>query len=357
MTEASVDEAAWDAAAARHEEALELVRDLRMEEAHVAAQEALDAMRAALGEEHPDVANVLDTLAEILAAQGRSREALSLWRRALAVFDRWRAETIARQMRLPVAQHFAGALIYANRFDEALALIDDCIAEATALYGSPHEEVAAGFNLRGMWMKFQGRYDEAHDAYAEALAALGGETHASAALLHNLAGLACSRAEFSRAETYARAAIALRESDPLGTASDLAGLADALAGAGRRAEAIAYYREALTLIQTHAPAEHPEAACCLQNLADALADEGQSADAERFYREAIARKQRVYGDAHPEVGAAMASLAGLLFDHGRGDEARALAQHAVQIVGALDPTHPLRSGCEAAARRLATPSR
>ena len=346
------DEAAWDEAAARHEEALALAADGSIDDAHAAAEEALAGLRAALGDEHPDVGNAYDTLAEILVAQGRTSEALALWPRALAAFDAWPGEEIARRMRLPVAQHFAMARALACDFDGARALVDECIEQAAQLHGPAHPEVAAGWNLRGVVAKFTGRYDEAEAAYAQALARLGGEADAPAWLLHNLAGLACARGDFARAEATARAALAKRDGDPLGAASDRAGLADALAGLGRPREAAAAYREAIDAYEAAGRAQHPEVACFLQNLADALADAGDGDEAVRCYRAAIARKEACYGPDHPEVGAALASLAGLLAEQG-SPEAAPLARRAVAIAASLDEGHPLRAGCEAVARRLA----
>ena len=84
-----IDETRWEAAAARHEEAVALLSDGDAEGARFAAEEALAALEAVVGPAHPDVGNALDTLAAALARLGRPLDALATWRDIRA---RWRVQ-------------------------------------------------------------------------------------------------------------------------------------------------------------------------------------------------------------------------------------------------------------------------
>jgi tetratricopeptide (TPR) repeat protein len=350
------DEARWEAAAARHEEAVALAAAGQLDAAEHLGRAALAELEAALPPHHPDVANALDTLAGIAAARGRSLEARGLWRRALAAFEVYRAEEVVQRMRLPVLRNFAYALVQAGEYAEARAHVDAAIAEARRLDGDG-EEAAAGHALLGVLCKFTGRWDEAEAAYTEAARLLQDEDGGlPPALVHNLAGLACARGDHARAAELLEASIAARlgdgDDDPLALGTDLAGLGDALAGLGRTREAIARYEEALALYRASGHGDHPEVAYGLHNLGDAHADAGDAAAAERCYREALARKEAAFGAVHPEVAATLANLAALLGDGGRPAEARPLLERALRVARTLDEGHPIREGCEALARRL-----
>ncbi|HEY2512100.1 MAG TPA: tetratricopeptide repeat protein, partial [Polyangiaceae bacterium] len=117
------------------------------------------------------------------------------------------------------------------------------------------------------------------------------------------------------------------------------------------AEAEALYREGLETLRRHDPG-HPEVGYALHNLADALAEAGRAAEAESMYLEAIAHKGGAMGEDHHEVAASRANLAALLASCGRRDEAYLLAQGAAARTEHLPSSHPVRVGCEAVAARL-----
>jgi tetratricopeptide (TPR) repeat protein len=355
---AAIDEAAWSAAAAQHDAALDLIDEGKLAEAEHLARSAADALARSVGREHPDTANAWCTLSRIASYRGRFADAATHAHQAIAALVAVSANPIVDAIRLSALHHLGTACTSLGRFAEAEEVLASALALATR---ETHEDAGAAAeiqNARGILFKFLGRHDEAQIAYDDALRRFEeAQSAPPAALLHNVAGLACARGDFAAAEALARRAIDRRreaEGECFGLAQDVAGLADALASQGRLQEAEALYRNALARLHALAPA-HPEVAYLLHNLGDALVDAGRPADAEACYREAIAHKERALGVDHPEVAASQANLAALLSTQGRHGEARALAENAVAITAHLTAAHPIRAGCEAIAARLREP--
>src|SRR5262245_6793094 len=134
------DDEQWDAAAARHEEAVELARAGRLEAAEVAARDALARLQSILGPDHPDVGNALDTLAGILASRGLAIDALALWPLALAALTA--DDEVVLRMRAGVLRNFAYALVQAGDYAAASSLIDAAIATGV--------DAADAWSLRGV---------------------------------------------------------------------------------------------------------------------------------------------------------------------------------------------------------------
>jgi tetratricopeptide (TPR) repeat protein len=354
-----IDELAWEAAAAEHERATELLASGDFEAANPIAREAAEALRRVVGDQHPDYANALATVARVSERLGNLQEAIDLGLRALEILNQYRDEPIVDPMRADAATHVGYRLALAGRYAESEALA----REALALTPAQHPfEANAWVNL-GVSVRLAGRHDEAEAAYGRARDLyIAADEDLPSALHHNLAGLAFARGDHARAESHARSAIATRARlverengalDEFELGMDLCGLGDALAGLGRFAEAEQAYRDGLACYERVGRAEHVEVAFALHNLADVLADQSRADEAETTYRRAIALKRQLLGDAHHELAASLSNLAVLVAGSERLDEARALSGEAVAIASALDERHPVRVGVEAAARALA----
>jgi tetratricopeptide (TPR) repeat protein len=354
-----IDELAWEAAAVEHERATELLDSGDPGAAEPVAREALEALRAVVGEQHPDYANALATLAQVSEQLGKLHEAIEIGLRALAIFDQYRDEPIVDPMRAAAATQVGYRLALAGRYGESETLL----REALALTPEQHPlEASAWVNL-GVSLRLAGRHDEAQAAYERACELyVAADDELPSALHHNLAGLAFARGDHGVAERHARSAIATRERaretgqtselDEFQLGMDLCGLGDALAGLGRFTEAEQAYRDGLASYERVGRAEHVEVAFALHNLADVLADQSRVDEAEMTYQRAIALKLQLLGDTHHEVAASLSNLAVLVAGRERLEEARQLSAQALRIVSALDERHPVRIGVEAAARTL-----
>jgi tetratricopeptide (TPR) repeat protein len=354
-----MDDAAWESEIARLESAEAAIEAGRVGTAGRLARTAARRLRRGLGSEHPDVAAALDTLGLVASARGRRRQALAYYRAALAIHDRHRSDPAARALRISPLWHLGHELTVAGRFAAAEAALREAIAESERAFARSDLRLAHGYNLLGVCLKLAGRYREAERAYRRVGALFAAaEQVPPAAYFHNLAGLACAQNDFGAAESHARRAVELRrhEGDSRGLGADLCGLADALAGQGRAAEAEASYRDALACYRRAGASARLEIAYALHSLGDTLSELGRAAEAEQAYRASIRRKARALGARHHEVAASLSNLAALLFENGRRADAIDAAARARAIVRrVLGARHPVRVGCEALAHALSAP--
>lgn len=349
-----VDELAWDQAAALHEQAAELVASGQLDAAEPVALTAAQTLLELLGDDHPDYANALATVAQIAEQRGRLQEAIELGRRVLAILEPYEDEPLIDTMRATASMQLAFRLVIAGRYAEG----EQLSREALALAPAEHPFEADAWANLGVSLRLAGKHDDAEAAYRRSaeLYRAAGEPIPSG-LHHNLAGLAFARGDHPLAETHARAALAARErsgrDEPFARGQDLCGLGDALAGQGRVTEAEQAYREGLACYQRAGRTEHVEVAFALHNLGDVLAEQDRIDEAEAAYLEAIALKRRLLGPEHHELAASSCNLAVLYDRSGRSERARELVAAAVAIVRLLDERHPVRIGVEACARSFA----
>ncbi len=108
---------------------------------------------------------------------------------------------------------------------------------------------------------------------------------------------------------------------------------------GENAQAEAHLREALALLEQHAP-EHPDHAIMLNDLGNALEARGRLGPARETYERALTESIAAFGPAHPRVGHARFNLARVAWAEGRVDEAHAQLDQARSIyVGAHGQRH------------------
>jgi serine/threonine protein kinase/Tfp pilus assembly protein PilF len=227
--------------------------------------EALNTRRNLLGQEHPDLAESLDSLATLLYYKGEYKDAEPPYREALAM----------------------------NR----------------KLLGNEHAKVAENLNNLGLLMEAMGKFDESESLLRQALAMrrklLGAEHPDLLQSLNNLGLLLDSRRKFAEAEPILREALVLRRkilgNEHPFVANTLNNLAAVLHNKGDLQEAESLYREALAMRRKLLGDEHPAVAQSLNNLSSVLRKKGDFKEAEKLLREALAINRKLLGDNHPEV--------------------------------------------------------
>jgi tetratricopeptide (TPR) repeat protein len=164
-------------------------------------------------------------------------------------------------------------------------------------------------NALGIVYKDTGRYIAANHAYNTALgliiAAHGPDDPATAALWHNLAGLAQARGHPHQAIPLATRAVELRERQ-LGphhylVAEDLAVLGAALLDADRVDDAEPLFHRALAIFRARHPAHRYDVAVNLANLAACRYARGDARAAAELIREGLAIRKLILGADHPEI--------------------------------------------------------
>ncbi|WP_437841988.1 tetratricopeptide repeat protein [Sorangium sp. So ce1153] len=326
---------------------VELERAGRYDEALPLARRALELREQALGPEHPDVAQSLNSLAGLLQAKGDYAAAEPLYHRALAIREKALG---AEHPDVAQSLNDLAALFYAKGdYAAAEPLFRRALTIWEKALGPEHPDVAASLSNLAELLEAKGDYAAAEPLCRRALAiwekALGPEHPNVAISLDNLAGLLEAKGDYAAAEPLYRRSLAIREK-ALGpehphVAASLNNLAGLLEAKGDYAAAEPLYRRSLAIWEKVLGPDHPEVARSLGNLAGLLNKKGDYAAAEPLYRRSLAIVEKALGPDHPEVARSLNNLAGLLNDKGDYAAAEPLYRRALAIrEKALGPEHP-----------------
>lgn len=342
QTDAEVEEAARLApkcaelhGAGKYDEAIEL------------CQRILVVYEKALGGEHPNVASLLNNIAEGYRAKGDYAKAEPLYHRALAIYEK------ALGGEHPgVAQLLNNlAVLYEAKGDYAKA--ESLYNRALAIYekalGGESPQLAEALNNLGALHRTKGEYAKAEPLFQRALAiyekALGAEHPRTALLLNNLAVLYRSKGDYAKAEPLYLRALAIREkalgAEHPAVADSLNNLAVLYGAKGDYAKAEPFYLRALPILENALGVGHPNVATLLSNLAAFYKTKGDYAKAGPLYLRALVIREKALGGEHPSVADALHELAAL--SHNEGDYAKAepLYRRAMAIrEKALGSEHP-----------------
>jgi CHAT domain-containing protein/tetratricopeptide (TPR) repeat protein len=283
------------------------------------AQRALAVRETALGPEHPDVGQLLNSLGGLYRAQGRYAEAEALHKRSLAI----REKALGAE-HLDVGQSLNSlAVLYwaQGRHAEAEPFYKRSLAIAEKALGPEHPNVGASLNNLAALYRAQGRYAEAEPLYKRSLAiyekVLGTEHTNVGSLLNNLAALYRAQDRYAEAEPFYKRSLAIYEKTlgaehpNVGTSlNNLAGLYD---GQGRYAEAEALHKRSLAIREKALGPEHPDVGQSLNNLALMYESQGRYAEAEPLYKRSLAIYEKALGSEHPNVRALLNNLASHAF--------------------------------------------
>src|SRR5262249_11565149 len=148
----------------------------RLARAQAACRRSLAILEQVVGPDHPDVANVLNTLVMVLHDRDRYDEAEALARRSVGIMEAIPCddEDLAR-VRVQSLRTRAWIGRVRARNDEAEALCRRALDVAEHSLGTQDREVAVTLNDLGIVHKAQGRYGEASRCYRRALAILATE--------------------------------------------------------------------------------------------------------------------------------------------------------------------------------------
>ncbi len=236
------------------------------EEALPLAEQSLALRRATFGPEHPDVAESLYRVADVICYLGDYATSDSLYRVSLAMRQR--------------------------------------------LLGDEHPRVAEGLDGLGLMLYYkEGARHESETVLRQALAMrqklLGPEHPRVAESMHNLAATLYGLDKPDEAEALLRQALAMRRTllgnDHPDLAPTLNFLARVLHDRGQAAEAEALLREALDVQRRRLGSGHPMTLRTLIGLAGQMQQQGRHDEAEPLYREVLKHRRERYEEGHPAV--------------------------------------------------------
>ncbi len=308
-------------------------------------EKALESRRRLFGEDHPEVAESLQDLAEVLQLKSNYEGSEKRWGEALAIRRRRLAEEP-----LDVAESLNGlALVLRARGDYQGA--EKRAREALEILRTMPDEPSLGSSLNALAVVLysRGDYQGAEALFREALAArrrvLGEEHRQVATSLNNLAATLKIQAKYQEAGELYREALALRrrlfgeEHPRVATTLNNLGLLRQESGAHEEAEEL--FVEALAIRRGVLGDEHPAVANTMQSLAAPLMSKGDFARAEELLREALAIWREVLGGDHRNIANTMINLSVALHALGDYQGAEAVSREAVGMLRrVLGEEHP-----------------
>ena len=275
------------------------------EKAELLLQRALSIREQQLGPLHSDVADSLNSVANLYMDQGKYEQAEPLLQRALSI----------REQQL----------------------------------GPLHLDAAHSLNDLALLYQRQGKYEQAEPLYQRSYAIyeqLLGFLHPDTATsLDNLAGLYQNQEKYEQAELLHQRVLSIREQQlgplHLDTAHSLNNLATLYYQQGRYEQAEPLYQRALTIHEQQLGPLHPDTATSLNNLANAYRNQGKYEQAEPLYQRALSIREQQLGPLHPDTATNLHSLATLYQKLEKYKQAEPLYQRALTIrEQRLGPLHP-----------------
>lgn len=223
-----------------------------------------------------DLAQSLDRLAHIYQKQGRYREALPLYRKALQIHEQQLGAdhpTVATSL-----NNLAGLYHDQGRYGEAETLYLRSLQIDEQVYGAVHPKVATSLSNLALLYKIQGRYDEAAPLYQRSLKIyeqVYGPDHLDVAItLNNLANLYYAQGIYSEAEPLYWQSLHIREQQ-LGAshpdfATALNNLANLYKAQGHYNEAEPLFIRSIEISIKALPEDHSYVQGGLNNFADMI---------------------------------------------------------------------------------------
>jgi tetratricopeptide (TPR) repeat protein len=352
--EASIPRDPLTLAITAHEKAIVLREATRLPEAERACRKALAFYEKAEGRSHPDVANALVELGQILEARDQLRPARRCHERALAILAPPPARHAAEAEDPDIGRLRLRARVFLAGIDRTLgayAAADRgyaiALRDARRQFKPDDPDIAGILNNLGVLRKYQGRFAEATAFYRRALPLLekAGDRGALATLFHNMGGIEHSRGRHAVGEPHARRSVELREaelgSDHVAVAADVAALAALVEGRGRLDEAADLYQRALAVFRRKLGGQSAEVSINMSSLAALKQQQGKIPEAETLYARALTIQERVFGRGHPEVAMTLNNLACLKREKGDLAGAQSLYERARRsFLKTLGPKHP-----------------
>jgi tetratricopeptide (TPR) repeat protein len=314
------------------------------------ARSARDLREAALGADHEESIESACMLGVIVAARGRTGEAIESLD---ATLDRARrALGPEAPATLRSAAALAGAYRRAGKLDEAARLWTDTLAVQRRVLGPDHPDTLRTLNNVGLVHALTGRIDDAECCWREYLERRSrelGEDHPELrGSLGNLGLLLLDRGRIDEARPMIERALAadrrrLGDTHP-STLVSMAQLAALHQEAGELDRALALAEECVVGRRSALGPEHPDTLRMTMYLAHLRRLDGEPDVAERMLREVLATQRRVRGDDHPDTLETLAALRDLCVARDRRDEALAISAELVAAAERATTRRPLEEG-------------
>lgn len=285
----------------------------RQAEAEELARSAIELQKELLGPEHPVPLHASGDLAGIMLQQGKAEAALDLLLATAEVQSRVLGPEDPGTLRTRTLQ--AQSLYALGRLEEAEALTRDALAALERARGGEDPATLAALGTLAGIQFARGRLDELEGTMRRLLAAeaavLGEEHPSTLDTRHNLALVLEHLGRLDEAEALAREVLEARRR-LLGpghprTFDTVTVLMTTLARAGRADEALALGRS-VPGPEAGPPEGHPSRVAVLASYGEALAAAGRTAEAVAVYERCVEQRTASLGPDHPDTAEARTRL-------------------------------------------------
>lgn len=326
------------------------------------AEKALEVRQALLGNANIETLRAQTTLCNLIASQGKLKEAESHCKIALEILQNSSGATDLD--RVDSLTNAAGREYQVGNVTEALPLASKALDMSRRALGDDTATTIGAINLLGSIHHAVGDLGKAEPLFREALErssrVLGPEHSGTLMAYNNLGTLLDAQGKSAEAEDVYQKSLVLhrktRGEDNPDTLYAINNLAQVLYSQGKLADAEKYWRFALEKRRQLLGENHPETAMSIGDMAALLLAKEDYPGALALAVEAHTKYIVVLGGEHPLVVNAKAKMSAALRLLGRLDEANVYASAAVALsIRIFDPMHPavLLSKAELAAVRVA----
>ena len=310
-------------------------------------QRALSIRRVIFGEEHPRFAASLDNLAELSRAAGKQEEADRLAEQAKGILLA-RVDSLNEQFAM---------LVHEGNYGEALPLAVEVSDISRRVHGEVSEQYAQALNNTAFvykqiafdyerpeyFRRAEQLYLEASDIWRQML----GEEHPDYAVaLNNLGELYRAMGNYSAAEPLMRKTLELAQNNyghehPM-TAGALNNLAALHGEMGDDAAAEQLHLQAVEIRRKTLGENHPLFAQSLNNLALVYVGQVRYAEAEPLFLRALAIYTHVHSMSHPEAMKVLSSLVQLYEKTGNAYGIQQMMERFSQALEAKERARPFQ---------------
>ena len=316
------------------------------DESLAVADGSLRVKEAQLGGDHPDVAESLFNLGDVLAARAQFERAILVTERGVALRQK---HVLPESLGMAEAlDHLGFVLLSARRHDGALKALEASLRVKEKLLKPTEVAIARTLEDIGLVLQRMGEYEKSgppvrravtmqeaarvdHPAYARTLNLLAQQLWFEGQLIE-------SRDASERAVEVAERTV--RPDHPT-LALSLRYLAATLEDLGDMGRSIALKKRALAIAQRNFGPDHQETAAYLHALGSAELREGAYATAQQRFRQTLKIYETHYGAWHEYVAAILSMLARADASLGDYASARRAQSRVVTIRERMDgPNHP-----------------
>lgn len=311
------------------------------------AEQSLAIKERELGPVHPDVAESLNNLAQVMVEQGTYAKVEALQLRALQIWEKaldpGHPDVVTGICNLASLYRVQGNFAKAEPlYLRALDMTKKAPGPWLPNFSLCVHNLASLYKDQGDFAKAEPLHLRALDMTEKAL----GPAHPDVALgLNNLATVYTAQLAFAKAELLLLRALAINEKARRflhpEMAQTLNNLATLYVSQGLYTKAEPLLLRTLAILEKILPPLHPSVATCLNNLAEVYKKRGTLDRSEPLLLRALAIREQVLGPLHPHTAASLNNLSSIYKSQGAYDKAerfslRALAIHE-KTLGSLHP--------------------